>query len=111
MITIVIADDQPAIREGLRMRLGLEADRQVICEARDGKEALDIVSRLRPDIIIMDMEMPAMDSLAATKALQSLASDTQVVILTIHAMKQHAARRVRQARRDSSQNTRMILFY
>lgn len=84
MITIVIVDDQSAIRAGLRMRLGLEADIQVIGEARDGNEALDAVSRLRPDIVIMDMEMPVMDGLTATKALQSLVPNTQVIILTIH---------------------------
>ncbi len=84
MITIVIADDQPAIREGLRMRLALEADIQIIGEARDGNETLDIVLRLQPDIVIVDMEMPGMDGLATTKALQSLVPDIQVIILTIH---------------------------
>jgi DNA-binding NarL/FixJ family response regulator len=84
MITIVIVDDQPAVREGLWMRLGLEADLQVIGEARDGKEALDLVPHLNPDIVIMDIGMPVMDGLAATRALQSIAPDTQVVILTIH---------------------------
>ena len=84
MITIVIVDDQPAIRAGLRMRLALEPDMQVIGEAWDGREALNIVPRLRPDIVIMDMEMPVMDGLAATKALQSLVRDTQIIILIIH---------------------------
>ncbi|NOH03411.1 MAG: response regulator transcription factor [Chloroflexi bacterium] len=84
MITIVITDDQPAVREGLRMRLGLETDLQIIGEARDGKEALVLVPRLRPDIVIMDMEMPVMGGLAATQALQSLVPDTRVIILTIH---------------------------
>ena len=84
MITIVIADDQPAVREGLRMRLGLEADLQVTGEARDGNEALEVVSRLQPDIVIMDMEMPVMDGLAAMRELQSLAPECRVIMLTIH---------------------------
>ena len=84
MIMIVIVDDQPAVREGLRMRLGLEADMQIVGEARDGNEALDLVPRLRPDVLIMDMEMPLMDGLAATQSLRSLAPETQVIILTIH---------------------------
>lgn len=84
MITIVIADDQPAVREGLRMRLGLEADLHVTGEARDGNEALELVSRLQPDIVIMDMEMPVMDGLAAMRELQSLAPECRAIMLTIH---------------------------
>lgn len=84
MITILIVDDQPAVRAGLRMRLSLEPDFQIVGEARDGKEALDLVSRLEPDVVLMDMEMPGMDGLAATKALKSLALESRVIILTIH---------------------------
>lgn len=84
MITIVIVDDQFAIRAGLRMRLGLEADIQVIGEARDGSEALDVVSRLQPVIVIMDMEMPVMDGLTAARKMRTLAPDSKVIILTIH---------------------------
>lgn len=84
MITIVIVDDQPAVRAGLRMRLALEPDMQIVGEARNGKEALDVVVRLKPDIVIMDMEMPVMDGFAATKALKPFAPESRVIILTIH---------------------------
>jgi DNA-binding NarL/FixJ family response regulator len=84
MITLVLADDQPAVRAGLRMRLSLEADMQIVGAARDGNEALDVVRRLKPDIVIMDLEMPIMDGLAATKILKSSACKTHVIILTIH---------------------------
>jgi DNA-binding NarL/FixJ family response regulator len=84
MIKIVIADDQSAVREGLRMRLALEVDMQIVGEARDGRDALDVVPRLRPDIVIMDMEMPNMNGLDAAKALQTLAPNIRVIILTIH---------------------------
>jgi putative acetyltransferase len=84
MITIVIADDQPAVRAGLRMRLALEAEIQVIGEARNGGEVLEVVSRLRPDIVLMDLAMPEMDGLTATRALRSLVPECQVIILTIH---------------------------
>jgi DNA-binding NarL/FixJ family response regulator len=84
MITIVLVDDQPAIRAGLRMRLSLEADMQIVGAAQDGNSALDVVARLKPDIVIMDLEMPVMDGLAATQSLKSLAPGTQVIILTIH---------------------------
>lgn len=66
------------------MRLALEADLQIVGEARDGNEALEVVSRLKPDVVVMDMEMPIMDGLAAAEALQSLAPECQVIILTIH---------------------------
>ena len=84
MITIVIADDQPTVRQGLRMRLALEEDMEIIGAAQDGSSAVNVVARLKPDIVIMDLEMPVMDGLAATRRLQSLASDCRVIILTIH---------------------------
>ena len=84
MITIVIVDDQPAIRAGLRMRLSLETDLQIIGAAQDGRNALDVVSRLRPDIVLTDLEMPVMDGLAATRELHSLTPDCRVIMLTIH---------------------------
>ena len=84
MITLVLVDDQPAVCAGLRMRLSLEEDIQIIGTARDGNETLDVVARLKPDIVIMDLEMPIMDGLAATKMLESSAPKTQVIILTIH---------------------------
>lgn len=84
MITLIIVDDQPAVRAGLRMRLALEADMQIIDEARDGSEALDIVARLRPDIVLMDQEMPHKDGLTAARELQALAPDSRIIMLTIH---------------------------
>lgn len=81
---IVITDDQPAVRAGLRMRLSLEPDFQIVGEAGNGKEALDLVSRLEPDVVLMDMEMPGMDGLAAARALKTLAPESRVIILTIH---------------------------
>ena len=84
MITIVIADDQPTVRQGLRMRLALEDDMDIIGAAQDGNNAVSVVARLKPDVVIMDLEMPVMDGLAATQSLKSLAPETQVIILTIH---------------------------
>jgi putative acetyltransferase len=84
MITLVIADDQSAVREGLRMRLGLESDMKIVGEARDGQEALEIASHLQPDIVLMDMEMPRMDGLTAMRNLSKLAANSRVIILTIH---------------------------
>ncbi|MEW6286168.1 MAG: response regulator transcription factor [Chloroflexota bacterium] len=84
MISLVIADDQPAVREGLRMRLSIEADMQIVGEAQNGVEALEVTTHLHPNIVLMDLEMPHMDGLAATRALQSLAPECCVILLTIH---------------------------
>ena len=84
MITLVLADDQPAVRAGLRMRLALENDIQIIGAARDGNEAVYVAQRLHPDVVIMDLEMPVLDGLVATKELKRFAPETQVIILTIH---------------------------
>lgn len=84
MITIVVVDDQPAVREGLRMRLSLEKDLEIVGEARDGHEALEVIPRLKPDVVIMDLEMPVMDGLAAAKALKESAPEIRVILLTIH---------------------------
>lgn len=69
MITIVIADDQPVVRQGLRMRLALEEDMEIIGAVQDGSNAVNVVARLKPDIVIIDLEMPITDGLVATKAL------------------------------------------
>ncbi len=84
MITIVIVDDQPTVRAGLRMRLALENNIQIVGAAQDGNNAVNVVARLNPDVVIMDLEMPIMDGLAATKALKSSMPETQAIILTIH---------------------------
>lgn len=84
MITLLLVDDQPTVRRGLRMRLGLEPDLVVIGEAGNGEAALDLVSTLRPDVVLMDIEMPKLDGIKATKALRSIGPAPPVVILTIH---------------------------
>ena len=84
MITLLLVDDDPFVRQGLRMRLGLETDLQVIGEASDGAEALLQTVRLQPDVVVMDIEMPIMDGIAATARLQDLAPRSTVVILSSH---------------------------
>jgi DNA-binding NarL/FixJ family response regulator len=83
-INILLVDDQPAVREGLKMRFALEPDLKVVGEARDGVEALRYARALKPDVIVMDVEMPRMDGIAATEALQLLSPQSVVVLLTIH---------------------------
>jgi DNA-binding NarL/FixJ family response regulator len=84
VIRILLVDDQPAVRQGLRMRLGLERDLVVIGEANDGVEALALAGLLQPDVVIMDMEMSEMDGLTATQHLATIMPEVAVVMLTIH---------------------------
>lgn len=84
VITLLVVDDQPSVRRGLKMRLALEPDLETLGEASNGLEALSAVSVLKPDVVVMDVDMPHLDGIAATQRLTHLAPATAVVILTIH---------------------------
>ena len=93
MIRVLLVDDQPTVRQGLRMRLALEPDVSVVGEADDGEAALKLATDLRPDVVVMDLVMPGMDGLAATAALHGLAPGSAVVVLSLYddaAMRQRA---------------------
>ena len=83
-IQVLLVDDEPSILRGLRMRLGLESDIRVVGEAADGSAAVDMASRLSPDVVLMDVNMPVMDGIAATRELASRAPGSAVVILSMH---------------------------
>jgi DNA-binding NarL/FixJ family response regulator len=84
MIRLLIVEDQPAVRQGLQMRLSAEPDFEVIGEAADGQTALDLVNRLCPDVVLMDVEMPCGDGIATTRALHLISPSTEVIILSLH---------------------------
>ncbi len=81
-IKIVIADDHPIFRDGLRKLLALEDDFEVVAEARDGKEVLDVLEQLEPDILLLDLKMPGLDGLSALQRLQNSRLKTKVIVLT-----------------------------
>ena len=84
-IRVLIADDQALVRAGFRMLLSAEAELEVVGEATNGRQALDAASRLRPDVILMDIRMPELDGLEATRRLLADAADEgapRVLILT-----------------------------
>lgn len=82
MINIVIADDQEIVREGLKMILSLNEEIEIIAEASNGKELLNLVDLNKPDVVLMDIRMPEMDGIEATKHLKEKYPDIKIVILT-----------------------------
>ena len=84
MIRLLLVDDQPAVRRGLGIRLHLEPDIQIVGEASTGREALSMAREIKPDVVLMDVEMPEMDGIEATAALRMAALQSAVVILSIH---------------------------
>ncbi|HUA83729.1 MAG TPA: response regulator transcription factor [Bryobacteraceae bacterium] len=79
---ILIADDHPIVRDGLKKLLLLEDDFEVVGEASDGREVLDKVQELDPDVLLLDLRMPNLDGLSALQALQQANRRTRVIVLT-----------------------------
>ena len=92
-ITVLIADDQTLIRSGLRAIIDSEPGMEVVGEASDGADAVEAVRRLRPDVALMDIRMPHLDGVAATRALVagSAPSRTRVLILTTFHLDEYVA--------------------
>ena len=82
MIRTVLADDQPLVRSGLRMILGAAPDVAVVGEASDGQEAVRVCAEQRPDVVLMDVRMPGMDGIDATRAVVTAEAPPRVLILT-----------------------------
>ncbi|WP_041841403.1 response regulator [Actinoplanes friuliensis] len=82
MIRVLIADDHRMVRTGFRVILEIEDDIEVVGEAADGTEAVRLARQLRPDVILMDVEMPGMDGLEATRQVTADADGPSVLILT-----------------------------
>jgi DNA-binding NarL/FixJ family response regulator len=81
-IRIIIADDHAVVRQGLRMFLGLDDDFEVIGEAANGAEAIDLTRTLQPDVVLMDLLMPVMDGITAIREIRREMPDTEVIALT-----------------------------
>ncbi len=81
-IRVLIVDDHSVVREGLRMFLVRDPDLEVVGEAADGAEALEQARQLRPDVVVMDLLMPVLDGIAATRAIRREVPETEVLALT-----------------------------
>ena len=84
-IRVLAADDQRVVREGLAMLLGLLPDVEVVGTAADGEEALTLAGELRPDVILMDLRMPRVDGVEATRRLRASHPEIKVVVLSTYA--------------------------
>ena len=69
MIRVLLADDQTMVRTGFEMILGVENDIEVVGQAADGRQAVSAAARLHPDVVLMDVQMPTMDGIAATREI------------------------------------------
>ena len=85
VITVVLVDDHAVVRAGLRAVLGAARDIQVIGEAKNGREAVSLAERLKPDVVVMDLSMDDMDGTAATKEIVAKGLASRVLVLTMHA--------------------------
>ena len=82
MIRILLADDQALVRAGFRLILDAEPDMQVVAEAADGEQAVTLAAKTNPDLILMDVRMPGLDGIEATRQLLANTSRTRVLMLT-----------------------------
>jgi len=83
-ITVLLAEDHHIVREGLRALLSIEPDIQVIGEAENGREAVALARRLSPDVIVMDIAMPLLNGLEATRQILQTASASKIIVLSAH---------------------------
>ncbi len=88
-IRVLLVDDHAVVRAGLKAVLGAAPDVDVVGEASDGAIALDLVTRLSPDVVVMDLTMEEMDGIAATRALLERESPPKVLVLTMHAEEEY----------------------
>lgn len=94
-ITVLLADDHAILREGIRMVLDAQKGITVVGEAEDGRQALDMVERMEPDVVVMDIAMPNMNGAEATRQIKRRFPRTRVVILTMHENQQYLTQIVR----------------
>lgn len=90
MTTVMLVDDQELLRMGFRLVLDSQEDLEVVAEASDGRQAVDLARDLRPDIILMDVRMPEVDGVAATRTIIESGSASRIIILTTFDLDEYA---------------------
>jgi DNA-binding NarL/FixJ family response regulator len=94
-VKILLADDHRILREGLRSLLAQQQDVTVVGEAADGESAVSLARKLRPDLVIMDVVMPGMDGVTATRLIRGECPDTKVIALSMHSDRRFVSEMVR----------------
>jgi DNA-binding NarL/FixJ family response regulator len=94
-ITVALADDQPLVRSGLRMIVEGEPDLRIVGEAVDGAEAVSLVASARPDVLLLDVQMPGVDGLAAMEEIAATQTPTRVLMLTTFDLDEYVYRAMR----------------
>jgi DNA-binding NarL/FixJ family response regulator len=92
MIRVLVADDEPMIRAGARAILASDAEIEVVAEASDGREAIELARRHRPDVVLLDIRMPGVDGLTAAEELRHAAPQSAVAMLTTFGEDEYVAR-------------------
>jgi DNA-binding NarL/FixJ family response regulator len=93
-VRVLLADDHRILREGLRRSLQVQG-LEVVGEAADGEEAIELAEQLRPDVVLMDLTMPVLDGVEATRRIRGRLPEVRVVVLTMHADEATMARAIR----------------
>ena len=90
-IRVLLADDHTILRAGLRMMLSVQPDIEIVGEASDGRQAIAEAQRLQPDVILMDITMPEVNGIEATRQVKKLLPETRVLVLTMHENEEYMA--------------------
>jgi DNA-binding NarL/FixJ family response regulator len=83
VVRILVADDHPLTRDGIKAALALDAEFEVVAEASDGQEAVDLAEEVRPDVVLMDVRMPVLGGIRATQTISRTVPSARVVMLTV----------------------------
>jgi len=83
-ISVILADDHPVVRSGIRSLIGADSNVDIVAEASDGNEALELVEKLRPNVLVSDISMPNMSGVELAEIISSKYPETKVIILTMH---------------------------
>lgn len=82
MIRVAVADDHPEMRVAIRLLLNMSEEMEIMCEVSNGRQAVDCVKYLQPDVLVMDINMPVLGGLAATKQITKLSVPTRVILIS-----------------------------